>query len=64
LDKNAHVGTVCLLSKLSEVKNHISVKVDKDEMDVTAAELQSSKERGQPVAGDTEGEGRGDHRGI
>jgi len=35
-----------------------------DEMDVTAAELQSSKERGQPVAGDTEGEGRGDHRGI
>ena len=30
--------TVCLLSKLSEAKNHISVKVDMGEMDVTAAE--------------------------
>ena len=30
-----HVETVCLLSKLSEAKNHISVKVDMDEMDVT-----------------------------
>ena len=29
-----HVETVCLLSKLSEAKNHISVKVDMDEMDV------------------------------
>ena len=32
-----HVETVCLLSKLSEAKNHISVKVDIDEIDVTAA---------------------------
>lgn len=29
------VETVCLLSKLSEAKNHISVKVDMDEMDLT-----------------------------
>ena len=36
-----HVETVCLLSKLSEAKNHISVKVDMDEMDVTAAESRS-----------------------
>ena len=33
-----HVETVCLLSKLSEAKNHISVKVDMDEINVTAAE--------------------------
>ena len=32
------VETVCLLSRLSEAKNHISVKVDKDEVDLTAAE--------------------------
>ena len=32
------VETVCLLSKLSEAKNHIRLKVDMDEMDVTAAE--------------------------
>ena len=36
--------TVCLLSKLSETKNHISVKVDMDEMDVTAAETPKEKE--------------------
>ena len=34
---SGHVETVCLLSKLSETKNHISVKGDMDEMDVTAA---------------------------
>lgn len=33
-----HVEMVCLLSKLSEAKNHIRLKVDMDEMDVTAAE--------------------------
>ena len=33
---------VCLLSKLSEAKNHISVKVDMDEMDVTAAESKAT----------------------
>lgn len=37
-----HVETVCLLSKLSEEKNHISVKVDMDEMDVTAAESKAT----------------------
>ena len=37
-----HVETVCLFSKLSEVKNHISVKVDMDEMDVTAAESKAT----------------------
>ncbi len=37
-----HVETVCLLSKLSGAKNHISVKVDMDEMDVTAAESKAT----------------------
>ena len=37
-----HVETVCLLSKLSEVKNHISVKVDMNEMDLTAAESKAT----------------------
>ena len=39
-----HVETVCLLSKLSEAKNHISVKVDMDEMDLTAAGTPKEKE--------------------
>ncbi len=38
----AHVETVCLLSKLSEAKNHISVKVDMNEMDLTAAESKAT----------------------
>ena len=37
-----HVETVCLLSKLSEAKNHISVKVEMDEMDLTAAESKAT----------------------
>ena len=41
---SCHVETVCLLSKLSETKNHISVKVDMDEMDVTAAQTPKEKE--------------------
>ena len=32
------IETVCLLPKLSEVKHHISVQVDMDELDLTAAE--------------------------
>lgn len=40
--RTVHVETVCLLSKLSEAKNHISVKVDMDEMDVTAAESKAT----------------------
>ena len=39
-----HIETVCLLSKLSEVKNHISVKVDMNEMDLTAAESKATYE--------------------
>ena len=37
--RTVHVETVCLLSKLSGAKNHISVKVEMDEMDLTAAEI-------------------------
>lgn len=40
--QGVHVETVCLLSKLSEAKNHISVKVDMDEMDLTAAESKAT----------------------
>ncbi len=39
-----HVETVCLLSKLSEVKQHISVQVDMDELDLTAAESKATYE--------------------
>ena len=39
---SVHVETVALLSKLSEAKNHISVKVDMDEMDLTAAESKAT----------------------
>ena len=42
LEQSSHVETVCLLSKLSEAKNHISVKVDMDEMDLTAAESKAT----------------------
>jgi 23S rRNA (uracil1939-C5)-methyltransferase len=40
----AHVETVCLLSKLSEAKHHISVQVDMEELDVTAAESKATYE--------------------
>lgn len=33
-----HVETVCLLSKLHEEKHHVNVRLDMDEMDLTAAE--------------------------
>ena len=33
-----HVETVCLLSKLHEAKHHVNVKLDMDELDLTAAE--------------------------
>ena len=39
-----HVETVCALSKLSEAKHHISVQVDMDELDVTAAESKATYE--------------------
>ena len=33
-----HVETVCFLSKLHEAKYHVNVKLDMDEMDLTAVE--------------------------
>ena len=39
-----HVETVCALSKLSEAKHHISVQVDMDELDVTAAKSKATYE--------------------
>lgn len=44
LEKNVHVETVCLLSKLNETHQHIEVTVDMDEMDVTAAENKATYE--------------------
>lgn len=37
-----NVETVCLLSKLSEAKHHIEVKVDMDELDLTSAEAKAT----------------------
>ena len=42
LTKKSTVETVCLLSKLSEAKHHIEVKVDMDELDLTSAEAKTS----------------------
>ena len=36
--QTVHVETVCLLSKLHEAKHHVNVRIDMDEMDLTAAE--------------------------
>ena len=38
LTQKSTVETVCLLSKLHEAKHHVNVKLDMDEMDLTAAE--------------------------
>lgn len=35
---SCHVETVCFLSKLHETKHHVNVKLDMDEMDLTATE--------------------------
>lgn len=40
----ANVETVCLLSKLHEAKHHVNVRVDMDEMDLTAAESKATYE--------------------
>ncbi len=40
----ANVETVCLLSKLHEVKHHVNVTVDMDELDLTAAESKATYE--------------------
>ena len=45
LEKSTLIETVCLLSKLSEAKHHISVQVDMDELDVTAAESKATYEQ-------------------
>ena len=36
--------TVCLLSKLSEAKHHVDLKLDMDELDVTVAESKAAYE--------------------
>ena len=40
-----HVETVCLLSKLHEAKHHVNVRLDMDEMDLTAAESKATLRR-------------------
>ena len=42
LEKLPTHETVCLLSKLSEAKHHIEVKVDMDELDLTSAEAKAT----------------------
>ncbi len=39
-----HVETVCLLSKLHEAKYHVNVRLDMDEMDLTASEAKATYE--------------------
>ena len=39
-----HVETVCLLSKLHEVKHHVNVRLDMDELDITSAESKATYE--------------------
>ena len=41
---SVHVETVCLLSKLHEAKHHVSVKLDMDELDLTASESKATYE--------------------
>ena len=36
--------TVCLLSKLHEVKHHVNVMMDMDELDITVAESKATYE--------------------
>ncbi|MCR5322318.1 MAG: 23S rRNA (uracil(1939)-C(5))-methyltransferase RlmD [Lachnospiraceae bacterium] len=40
--QTVHIETVALLSKLSEAKHHIEVKVDMDELDLTSAETKAT----------------------
>ena len=40
--RTANFETVCLLSKLSEAKHHIEVKVDMDELNLTSAEAKAT----------------------
>ncbi len=41
---SSHVEAVCLLSKLHETKHHVNVRLDMDEMDLTAAESKATYE--------------------
>ena len=42
--ETVHVETVCLLSKLHEAKHHVNVRLDMDELDLTAAESKATYE--------------------
>ena len=42
--KQRTAETVCLLSKLHEAKHHVNVRLDMDEMDLTAAESKATYE--------------------
>ena len=42
--QTVHVETVCLLSKLHEAKHHVNVRIDMDEIDLTAAESKATYE--------------------
>jgi site-specific DNA recombinase len=42
LESSGMLETVCLLSKLSEAKHHVSVQIDVDELDLTAAESKAT----------------------
>ena len=44
LDNDTQNETVCLLSKLHEAKHHVNVRLDMDEMDLTAAESKATYE--------------------
>ncbi len=43
-DNESTVETVCLLSKLHEAKHHVNVRLDMDELDLTAAESKATYE--------------------
>ena len=43
-DKETNDETVCLLSKLHEAKHHVNVRLDVDELDLTAAESKATYE--------------------
>ena len=42
--KQRTAETICLLSKLHEAKHHVNVRLDMDEMDLTAAESKATYE--------------------
>ena len=44
LRRSKFIETVCLLSKLSKAKHHISVQLDIDELDLTSAESKATYE--------------------